>query len=136
MIRSLDVTRSALVAQRVRLDVIASNMAHAFDTAQADGTIEPYRRRIATLAKNSFDGQPGVRIKSITEDQAPPRLQYDPGHPHAIRAGPQAGYVRYPNVNLTMEYVDAMEASRAYEANVAMMGMTRDMILQTLQLMA
>ena len=134
MIRAIDITRSALVAQRIRMDVIAGNLANAFTTAQADGRIEPYRRRVALLSPQAPDGGPGVRVAQVALDPSDFRLVYDPGHPHAIRDGPQAGYVRYPNVDLTTEYVDAIEAARAYEANVATMNVTRQMIRETLQL--
>ena len=134
MIRAIDITRSALVAQRIRMDVIAGNMANAFTTAQADGRIEPYRRRVALLEPQSPDGGPGVRVRAVIADPSEPRLVYDPCHPHAIRDGPLAGYVRYPNVDLTTEYVDAVEAARAYEANLAAMNVTRTMVRETLQL--
>jgi flagellar basal-body rod protein FlgC len=136
MIRALDISGSALTAQRVRLDVLAGNIANAFTTAQEDGTIEPYRRRVVTFAAGRPDGGPGVRVDEVLLDAAEFRYQYDPGHPHALREGPWEGYVRYPNVSVTMEYVDAMAASRAYEANVAMMTITRDMTRQAIQLFA
>lgn len=136
MIRALDTTRSALVAQRVRMDVIAGNLANAFSTAQADGKIEPYRRRIAEFVTGDSQGGPGVRIKEIREDSSAFRLVHDPGHPHAIQDGPQKGYVQYPNVNITLEYVDAMQAARAYEANLAIMNVTRGMVQRATQLFA
>jgi len=136
MIRSLDISGSALVAQRVRMNVIAGNIANAFTTAQEDGRIEPYRRRVVTFAAGDEAGGPGVHVGEVLEDPSEFRLVYDPGHPHAIKQGRLAGYVQYPNVNLTMEYVDAMEAARAYEANVAMMNLTKSMLRQALQLLA
>lgn len=136
MIGSLDISASALNAQRTRLDVLAGNIANAFTTAQEDGTIEPFRRRVVTFARGRDDGGPGVRVAEVFEDPAEFRLVRDPGHPHAIIEGPLAGYVRYPNVNLTMEYVDAMAATRAYEANLAMMNLSKAMIQRTVQLLA
>lgn len=136
MIGALDTSRSALVAQRTRLDVIAGNIANAFTTAREDGRIEPFRRRILTLGSGAPDGGPGVHVAEVFEDPSDYRLHYDPGHPHALRDGPLAGYVQYPNVSLTTEYVDALEASRAYEMNVAMMNLTRQMIQQAIQLFA
>ena len=137
MIRALDVTSSALVAQRTRLNVIAGNMANGFTTAQEDGTIRPYRRRVVTFAPGqAAGGGPGVHVAEILEDPSEFQWRYDPGHPHALRDGPMAGYVQYPNVNLTMEYVDAMEAARAYEANVAVMNVTKTMVRQAIQLFA
>lgn len=136
MIRAIDTSGSALVAQRIRMDVIAGNMANAFTTAQADGTIGPYRRRVVTLASGAPDGGPGVRVTDVRLDLSPPRMQYDPGHPHALTDGPWAGYVQYPNVNLTMEYIDALEASRAYEANLALLNVSRAMVQQAIGLLA
>lgn len=136
MIRALETIGSALTAQRVRLDVIAGNLANASSTMQPDGTVVPYRRRYAVLAADREDGRAGVRVSSVREDPSAFPLRYDPGHPHAIKEGKEAGYVRYPNVNATMEYVDAIEVSRAYEANLAMMSLTRGMIQQSLQLLA
>jgi flagellar basal-body rod protein FlgC len=135
MIRALDTTGSALVAQRTRLNVIAGNIANAFTTAQEDGTIRPYRRRVVTFAPGEASGEGrGVHVAEIHEDPSDFNLRYDPGHPHALRDGPLAGHVQYPNVNLTMEYVDAMEAARAYEANVAVMNVTKNMVQQAIQL--
>ena len=137
MIDALDITRSALVAQRTRLNVIAGNIANAFTTAQEDGTIRPYRRRVVTFAPGQASGEgPGVHVAEVWEDPSEFKRRYDPGHPHAHQDGPWAGYVQYPNVNLTMEYVDAMEAARAYEANIALMNVTKTMMRETIQLFA
>jgi flagellar basal-body rod protein FlgC len=135
MIGALDISSSALVAQRTRLNVIAGNIANAFTTAREDGTIQPYRRRVVTFAPGESAGEgPGVHVAEIQEDPSEFQRRYDPGHPHALKTGPWAGWVQYPNVNLTMEYVDAMEAARAYEANVAVMNVTKTMIQQSIQL--
>jgi flagellar basal-body rod protein FlgC len=137
MIRALDISSSALVAQRTRLNVIAGNMANAFTTTQEDGTIRPYRRREVSFAAGAAGGDgPGVHVAEILEDPSDFRLVYDPGHPHAIPDGPHAGCVQYPNVNITMEYVDAMEAARAYEANVAVMNVSKSMVREAIQLFA
>lgn len=137
MIDALTTSSSALVAQRTRMNVIAGNIANAFSTGQEDGTIAPYRRRVATFSpERTKDGGEGVRVADVIEDASPFRLQYDPDHPHALQEGPNAGYVQFPNVNLTLEYVDAIEAARSYEANVAMLAVTKGMIRKTLQLFA
>lgn len=136
MIRALEVSSSAVAAQRIRMNVIAGNIANAFTTQRDDGTNEPYRRRVVTFETGSPSGNPGVHVADISEDPSAYRLEYDPGHPQAIQEGPQAGYVRYPNVDLTTEYVDAVEASRAYEANVAVMNVTRTMLNQSIELFA
>jgi len=133
MIGALDISSSALVAQRTRLNVIAGNIANAFSTQQEDGTIQPYRRRVVSFAGDQgTGGAPGVHVAEILEDSSPFERRYDPGHPHAD----SAGWVQYPNVSLTMEYVDGMEAARAYEANVAVMNVTKSLVRQTIQLFA
>ena len=136
MIQALEISSSALVAQRVRMNVIAGNIANAFTTAQEDGRIEPYRRRVTLFSPERAGGGVGVRVQEVVLDPSEFRLVADAGHKHAIREGPLAGMVRYPNVSMTTEYVDAMEASRAYEANVALMSVTRGMIEQAIQLFA
>lgn len=139
MIGALDISSSALTAQRTRLNIIAGNIANAFTTVQEDGTIAPYQRRQVSFAPGQPSGAgPGVHVSEIWTDPAKHDWQwrYDPGNPHAGKDGPHAGYVQYPNVNITMEYVDAMEATRAYEANVAVMNVTKTMLRQAIQLFA
>jgi len=132
MIRALDISGSALIAQRTRLDVIAANIANSEVTRQEDGTRIPYRRRVVTFRAGDGRGGPGVHVDSATLDPSPFVKRYDPWHPDADAAG----YVQLPNVSLTMEYVDALEASRAYEVNAATMNVTRGMIQQALRLLA
>lgn len=132
MIKALDISSSALVAQRARLDVIAGNIANADVTRQADGTPIPYRRRFVTFATGDGHGGPGVQVAGVKEDLSPFRAKYDPGHEDADIHG----YVQLPNVSITMEYVDALAASRAYELNAAMLGVTRGMVQQAVRLFA
>jgi flagellar basal-body rod protein FlgC len=132
MIRTLDISSSALTAQRVRLDTIAGNIANADTTRQEDGTRIPYRRRFATFMTGDGAGGPGVHVDSVQADPTPFRSRFDPGNPDA---GPD-GVVQLPNVSITMEYVDALAASRAYEANAAMLTVTRGMVQQALRLIA
>jgi flagellar basal-body rod protein FlgC len=132
MIRALDTSSSALTAQRVRLDVIAGNIANAEATRQEDGTPLPYRRRVVTFATGDGQGGPGVHVDQIAADAKPFKVRYDPAHPDADARG----YVQYPNVSITMEYIDALAASRAYEANAAMLTVTRTMVQQALRIIA
>jgi len=132
MIRALDISSSALTAQRTRLDVIAGNIASAEVTHQADGTPTPYRRRFVTFMNGDGQGGPGVHVDAVRADPSPLRKKYDPGN---IDADAQ-GYVQLPNVSITMEYVDALAASRAYEANAAMLNVTRTMIQQAIRTFA
>ena len=136
MIDALDISSSALRAQRIRMDVIAGNIANESVTRQEDGTPIPYRRRVVTFAEGDGRGGPGVHVAGIERDPAPFRLVYDPTHPDRIRVGPAKDNVQYPNINITMEYVDALMASRAYEANIAMMNITKGMVQQAIRLFA
>lgn len=140
MFGSLDISTSALVAQRTRLDVIAGNIANADSTRRLDGQPGPYKRRYVTFAPGRTDagedGAPGVHVASVGEDRSPGRLRYDPGHPDAIRSGPRAGYVEYPNVDMAVEMIDAIEAARAYEANITAIDVTKKMITSSLRLLA
>jgi len=77
----------------------------------------------------------GVRVVSIEKDHdAKPKLVWDPTHPDAIKSGPMKGYVEMPNVNIVNEMVDMIDASRAYEANVAVIDGSKSMFLKALQI--
>jgi flagellar basal-body rod protein FlgC len=136
MFGSLDVSTSALVAQRVRMDTIAGNIANAQATRRADGQPGPFQRRVAVLSSGDGQGGAGVHVEEVLQDTSPGRLAYEPNHPDAIQSGPKKGYVEYPNVDPTTEMVDAMLASRAYEANVTAMDVTKAMISSSLRLLA
>lgn len=129
----LDMGASGLQAQRVRLDTIAANVLNINTTRNEKGEKIPFRRRFVTMAAGmaANRNQPGVHAK-IEIDQSPFRTQYEPGHPDADANG----YVKYPNIDLAIEQVNAMEASRAYEANVTMMEVTKAMLNSTLRLIA
>ena len=136
MFGSLDVSTSALVAQRTRLDTIAGNIANAQATRRADGRPGPFKRRMVTFATGDGQGGPGVHVAEVREDPSPAKLLYQPWHPYAIQSGPHKGCVEYPNVDLGTEMVNAMLASRAYEANIAAMEVTKNMMSATLRLLA
>lgn len=129
MLRTLDISTSGLLAQRLRMDTIAGNIAHAHTTQNERGEPVPFQRRLVVLQAEideSAASQGGVPVTAEVEIDrvTPPRKVYQPGHPHA---DPQ-GYVTYPNVNILTEFVNAMEATRAYEANLTAMQLTREMI--------
>jgi flagellar basal-body rod protein FlgC len=130
----LDAGASGLVAQRARLDTIAANMMNIHTTRNAAGEIEPYRRRFVVFAPGQAGdpARPGVHVKGVGTDPSPFRRQYEPGHPDADADG----YVLYPNIDLSLEYVNALEASRAYEANVTLLEVTKAMINASLRLIA
>lgn len=132
MLSTLDIGASGLRAQRMRLDTVAQNVANAYTTRDTQGRPNPYRRRFTVLEPGQPDNpaSPGVRVKDIRQDPSPFPTRFEPFHPDA---GPD-GYVKYPNVDLSMEFVNAIEASRAYEANVTMMETTKAMFNATLRL--
>jgi flagellar basal-body rod protein FlgC len=132
---TLGISASALRAERLRLDVIASNLANANTTRTAEGG--PYVRRNVVFATQPMESpfgatlealaeegaKAGVEVVDVVEDQTPPRMVFDPGHPDA---NPE-GFVAYPNVNPVTEMVDLMAATRAYEANVQAVNATKKM---------
>lgn len=138
---SINVSSSALSAERTRMNLISSNLANANASRTPEGG--PYKRKdavfTATPLENSFnralDGATAqqvrrVEVSQIVEDQNPPRLQYDPSHPDA---DPQ-GYVAMPNVNVVEEMADMIGATRAYEANVTAVQAAKSMALKTLEI--
>lgn len=136
MFGSLDTSASALVAQRVRMDTIAGNIANAYTTQRADGQAGPYQRRFVIFAPGDGKGGPGVHVAKVREDQSQGRMVKDPDHPLAIKSGKWKGYVEYPNVEPITEMTNAMMASRAYEANITAMDMTKRMIAGSMQILA
>jgi len=139
MYGALDVSTSALRAYRTQLDVIAGNIAMKDVTRDEDGNPNPYRRRVSLFAAgdpSKGNHAPGVHVESIVEDTTPFPLRWDPSHVDAIKQGPKQGYVRTSNVDTHTEMVNAITASRAYEANVTVMEMTKRMASTTLRLIA
>jgi flagellar basal-body rod protein FlgC len=112
--------------------VITGNLANAQTTRQEDGTRIPYRRRYVTFVPGDGVGGPGVHVDAVRLDPSPFMRKYDPGHQDADARG----YVQLPNVSITMEYMDGLMASRAYEANAAMLNVTRGMMQKAIQLFA
>ena len=137
----LEISASALTAERLRLDVVAENLANAQTTRGADG--QPYRRKEVVLQERagSFGASlsaamsqkkgGGVEVAAVVEDQTPLKRIYDPGHPDADAEG----YVSMPNVDTVTEMVDLIGAQRAYEANVTAMQSAKQMFARTLELL-
>ncbi len=135
LIAGIDVSASALNAQRTRLDIIAQNIANAQTTRTASG--KPYQRQLVSfeseLLRHGGDGATplqGVQIAGVTADPTPGQRIYDPQHPDADAQG----IVTMPNVNLAYEMVDLITASRAYEANLSVAKSARQMALKTLEI--
>ena len=136
MFPAFDVSTSALVAQRTRLNAISSNIANMSTTRNERGEPEPYVPRYVTFQTDSnitsSGGGAGVKVASVDFSTEEPRMKYEPGHPDADANG----YVRYPNVDMTYEFVDALEASRSYEANVGVIEVSKNIVENTLRIIA
>lgn len=142
--QALRISASGLSAERIRMDVISSNIANAQTTRTDEGG--PYRRQVALLAPaNPVQGSfqktlqqamgenipvSGVRVTGIVADPTPSKKVYDPKHPDAS----PDGYVEYPNVDIMKEMVEAITASRAYEANITALNSTKNMFLKALEI--
>jgi flagellar basal-body rod protein FlgC len=140
MFTAIDISTSALVAQRTRLNAISNNLANISTTHNEAGEAEPYQPRFVVFqtddsVQGSF-GAAGVKVRSVEIANVEPLYKYQPGHPDAITQGPRKGYVAYPNISMMTEFTDALEAARAYEANVGVMEITKDMEQQTLRILA
>ncbi len=137
MFGALEISSSALTAQRTNLNVIAGNIANMHTTRTPSGG--PYRRRVALFAPgNPAMGKdaPGVHVRRIVADPTPFRKEFNPSHPDAVQTGPDKGYVLMPNVDQSTEMVNAMAAARAYEANVTVMEVTKNLAAASLRLLA
>lgn len=139
MYGSLDISTSGMIAQRTRLTAISANVANR-NSVNTDGT--PYRARrvhfapgdpTATTAEGK---QFGVQVSDIEIDQSPFNMRYDPSNPLAQKTGPYKDYVLESNVNIVNEQVNALQAARAYEANVAAAEATKAMYTQALRLLS
>ena len=139
MFPALDVSASGLVAQRSRMTAISGNLANISTTHNERGEAVPYQPRFVVFQADDTiggNGAAGVKVSSIETQQIEPRLKYEPGNPDAIKEGPSKGYVAYPNISMMGEFTDALEASRAYEANVGAMEISKDIEQQTLKIIA
>lgn len=137
---ALDVSSSALSAERLRMNTISSNLANAQTTRTPEGG--PYRRKdviFEAQPSNEFSNILGghmevplhkVRVVDVISDLGPPRLVPDPNHPDAN----EEGYVAYPKINTMEEMVNLLNASRTYEANVTAMNVTRNMMNKALEI--
>ena len=125
---SMRISASGLSAERLRMDVIASNVANSNTTRTESGTA--YRRKIAVFKEN-LDSElkpSGVKAVAIREDNSELKAKYDPTHPDAN----EEGYVLMPNVNILNEMADMIAASRSYEANVNTLNASKSMFMKAL----
>ncbi len=138
LLDSMKVSASGLAAQRTRMQVASANLANASTTRTPEGG--PYKRRDVVFESTAPDGDLAagdaggaineVQVAEVVEDQAAPRLEYDPGHPDADANG----YVAYPNVSVVEEMVDMITASRAYEAGLTSLETTVSMAERALEI--
>ncbi len=135
---ALDIPTSGMIAQRMRLDVISSNIANADAILDSQGNYNPYRRREAAFAP----GDPaaltpggkamGVHVAEVMVDENAIRPKWDPGNPYAD----EKGYVMVPDIDPIVEQVNGMEAMRSYEANVMAAEAIKSTMAQALRLLA
>ncbi|VAX32937.1 Flagellar basal-body rod protein FlgC [hydrothermal vent metagenome] len=131
ILKAFDVSASALVAQKQRMNTIASNMANLNTTRTPEGG--PYKRRDVVFSSYMLDeegGLEGVGVSDVVTSNTPPKAVYDPGHPDAD----DKGYVLMPDINLIEEMVNMMMATRVYEANVNAFNITKSMYMKALEL--
>lgn len=143
---AFDIAASGLRGQRLRMEVIANNLANANTTSATtlvleDGTVRhiPYRRKNVLFTPGILERgerQRGVSVVGVVEDPTDFDRKYDPSHPHAIPSGPEAGYVLLPNVHPIIEFTDMIAASRAYQANVTSIEVLKAMGEATLRILA
>jgi flagellar basal-body rod protein FlgC len=141
---AIDASASGLSAERMRMDVVAENLANAQTTKGADG--KPYQRKTVVLQETQATGPSfqsvlggamnssrvnGVEVAGIAVDPSAGRRVYDPGHPDADKQG----YITLPNVNPVTEMVDLITAQRSYESNVTAMQTAKTMFARTLDIL-
>lgn len=138
LIPAIDATKSALDAERLRLDIIAQNIANAQTTRDVDGGA--YKRRVVVFEEAMKDALKGggaqvdgiqkIKVAEIAVDDTPGPQVYDPQHPHAN----EEGMVQMPNVQISREMVDLISATRAYEANLKVVTASRQMASKALEI--
>ena len=134
----LQSTASALDAEKLRMNVVAENIANAYTTKGADG--QPYQRKVVSFESvlDSANAKAGgtttplynVKVSGVVDDPAPGKTIYDPGHPDAD----ENGMVTMPNVDISREMVDMIVSSRAYEANLQAAKITRTIAVKALSI--
>ena len=142
-----DISSSALTAQRLRMDVISSNIANSDSTRarMVNGKWVPYQRKLVTMEpkqasfaqslQNAMNGETeaageGVRVTKVIEDTSPFKQVYNPTHPDAN----EDGFVLLPNVDVLKEMVDMISATRSYEANVTALNASKALIGKALEI--
>ena len=144
-INSMEISASALSAERTRLNIISQNLANAYTTRTAQGG--PYRRKVTVFSAAPFvshlqkamdqpsyppggDPRRGVLVDGIEQDKSPFKRVYDPNHPDADAEG----YVNMPNVDVVTEMSNLIQATRSYEANVTAVNASKSMAMKALEI--
>ncbi len=143
---ALNISASALTAERQRSEVAATNLANVDTTHTSAGSV-PFHKREVVFASQGGSGfrsllnnasfsasraQPGsVRLTQVVEDTAAPLQRYDPSHPDADAQG----YVAYPNINPVQEMVDLMGSVRAYQLNASAINASKQLIQQSIDIL-
>ena len=140
---TMNISASGITAQRLRMDIISQNLANVNTTRANDGG--PYKRKTVLLQEQkqatpfaqqfeSILSKPvegnGVRVARVVTDETKGNVVYEPSHPDAN----DEGYVEMPNVNVVVEMVNMIAASRSYEANVTATNITKGMLAKTLEI--
>ncbi len=134
MFSVFNISASGLTAERLRMDIISNNIANANSTRTESGG--PYRRELpvfATILERELTKGTeanGVKVVGIVKDNSPLKMVYDPGHPDSN----SQGYVEMPNVEVVKEMIDLITASRAYEANVAVINAAKSAAAKALEI--
>lgn len=128
LISAIDVTASALNAEKIRMDVVSENIANKDITHGLDG--KAYQRQVVSFESFMTPSGSGVRVGAVTNDPTPGEMIYNPSHPDANKDG----LVQMPNVNLATEMVDLMSSSRAYEANLSVVRNAKQMAMKALSI--
>jgi flagellar basal-body rod protein FlgC len=144
MFSTLEVSGSAMAAERQRAEVVAANLANAETTHTPEGG--PYRRKEVVFASSGNlpfrmmlagfhstlrGSMPAVRVQQVVDDPTPPLMRYEPGHPDADKDG----YVAYPSINPIQEMVDLMGAVRSYQLNASAIAATKQMVQTAMDLL-
>jgi len=126
----MDISASGLSAQRIRMNVIAANIANVQTTHTPQGG--PYRRKEVIFANvlRDVEAGGGVKVTGIFPDASPFESVYNPGHPDAD----SQGYVKMPNIDIVTEMIDMISATRSYEANITAFKSAQNMILKALEI--
>jgi flagellar basal-body rod protein FlgC len=130
LLNIFEISGSAMTAQSVRLNTIASNLANADSTASAPENTYKAKHVVFEAHPIGESKSTGVKIQKIIEDTSAPRMMHNPAHPNAN----SEGFVSLPNVNITQQMVDMISTSRAYQNNVETMNAAKSMLLKTLTL--